>query len=132
MLNPAAATEIGTLGADVLLLDWVLTEEEGFSELWVRQADGTVGVLLLQAEGSSFGAVGDSELQAADLAELWVDADQDAALVGDGRQTWLFTHDGEGVVGPALKVPDAEAVALFDVPGPDSAEREADDGLDAP
>jgi hypothetical protein len=183
--SPAAATEVGTLGPDDVLLDWVLTEQEGLSELWVRQADGTVGILLLQADGSAFDAVTEGQLSVPDawgggtdetlvrdvaaavsgtpgastggpplyllapatrdgvslywsgpvaptgsspvtevpledlvgnagLEELWLDAEQDAVLLGDGRQVWLFAHDGQGDFAPPVELPDVAAAALFD------------------
>jgi hypothetical protein len=181
-----SSTWIGTLGVGDLLLDWVLTGQRGSSELWVRRADDTVGVLPLQAEGSSFVAGGDGgslvadawgggteasmvrEVVAAvssdpaagtggpplyllapgtqdgvslywsgpvaasgespvvevpldppvgdaDLADLWLDAEQDAVLVGDGQRTWLFSHDGDGDRLAPVQLPeDITAGALFD------------------
>jgi hypothetical protein len=185
--SPAAATEVGTLGPDDVLLDWVLTEQEGLSELWVRQADGTVGILPLQADGSTFDAVTAGQLSVPDawggvmdqarvrdvtvavsgtpgastgrpslylLApattdgvslywsgpvaatdtspvtevplddlvgdagpdEVWLDAERDAVLLGDGRQVWLFAHDGQGDFAPPVELPGVTAAALFDAP----------------
>jgi len=189
-LDPRAATEVGALGSDDVLLDWVLTGQAEFSELWIRQADGTVALLRLAATEGAGGFVAASDegplvpdgwsgnwqtmitdvvvaVSAAPSAPtgeppvyllapgtddgpslywsgltdrqtdspsnievplgsrvgevgldaLWLDAEQDAALLGNGQQTWLLTHDGDGDFGPIVEVPDATAGALFDAPG---------------
>jgi hypothetical protein len=83
------------------------------SLFWI--GGGTAGMSDAQIVEVPLGApVGDADLDA-----LWLDADQDAALVGDGEQAWLFAHDGSGDFSPPVEVSDrATIAALFDAPRP--------------
>jgi hypothetical protein len=51
---------------------------------------------------------------------LWLDAKQDAALVGDGNRTLLFAHDGTGNFVEPVEVGFGGLVALYDAPRPGS------------
>ncbi|MFA9447137.1 hypothetical protein [Egicoccus sp. AB-alg6-2] len=83
-------------------------------------ADGADGaVLRWSADGdrsgeiSLTGAFGD-----VDPATLWLDAKQDAALVGDGNRTFLYAHDGSGHFVPAIEVQVDGWAALYDAVRP--------------
>jgi hypothetical protein len=66
-----------------------------------------------------------------DPADLWLDAKQDAALVGDGERTWLFAHDGAGGFAEPTALPDGTVRAgLLDVQRPGGAT--TDDLVDEP
>jgi hypothetical protein len=52
-------------------------------------------------------------------ADLWLDAKQDGALVGDGGRTWLIAHDGAGAFIEPVPLPDGIVRAgLLDVARP--------------
>lgn len=61
-----------------------------------------------------------------DPAELWIDAKQDAALVGDGARTWLLAHDGAGAFTPPVEIEAGSRAALFDAPRPAAQTPEPD------
>jgi hypothetical protein len=57
-----------------------------------------------------------TEVVGADASDLWLDAKQDAALVGDGQRLWLVAHDGNGTFREPVEVSFAAPIgALFDV-----------------
>ncbi len=100
--------------------------QTGPSLFWAAGV-GVVGgdrppVELPPAEVPLGGVVGDADLDA-----LWLDAAQDAALIGDGERTWLFTHDGSGGFRPPVELAaDITAAALFDAPRPGAADEPTD------
>jgi hypothetical protein len=66
-----------------------------------------------------------------DGAALWLDAQQDGALVGDGERTWLITHDGAGAFTEPIALADGFArAAMLDVARP--GEAVPDDPADEP
>jgi hypothetical protein len=57
-----------------------------------------------------------SEVVGVAAADLWLDAKQDAALVGDGQRLWLVTHDGSGAFRDPVELSFGSPIgALFDV-----------------
>jgi len=74
----------------------------------LRWTDGAVGIEV--PLDWAFGEV--------DLATVWLDAKQDAVLVGDGKQTLLFTHDGQGVFADPVELDTAGPAALLDAARP--------------
>jgi hypothetical protein len=105
-----ATTSFAQAGADGEA-SYLLVDGASGPELVWRGADGSVSTLDLAA------VVGE-----VDPAELWLDAKQDAALVGDGERTWLFAHDGRGSFAAPTALPDGTVRAgLLDVDRPGRA-----------
>jgi hypothetical protein len=63
-----------------------------------------------------------------DPADLWLDAKQDAVLLGDGERTWLVAHDGRGQFGEPVELSEGVVrAALFQVARPGDTPDEATD-----
>ena len=94
---------------------------EGGNELVWIEADGDgVGAPMSRVDLS--GLTGDVE-----RSGLWLDAKQDAALVGDGERVWLLAHDGRGTFAePVALAGDIPLAALLDAPRPGVADPDAD------
>jgi hypothetical protein len=95
------------------------------SLFWI--GGGTAGMSDAQIVEVPLGAlVGDADPDA-----LWLDADQDAALVGEGERAWLLAHDGSGDFAPPVEVSDrATIAAFFDAPRPEpSGEQPTEDAV---
>ncbi|MEX2504618.1 MAG: hypothetical protein WD378_07190 [Egicoccus sp.] len=98
------------------------------------ETDGTGELVLTFRRSSNFTSSFqlDGHLDFSDPDALWIDAKQDAVLVGDGARTLLFTHDGDGgwvfrdaSNGDRLPYAELESpgpAALFDAPRPGEPE----------
>jgi hypothetical protein len=82
---------------------YLLAEDAAGPVLVWRSSDGSVATTNLG------GLVGD-----VDAGDLWLDAKQDAALVGDGERTWLLAHDGAGAFVEPVELEGIVRAALLD------------------
>jgi hypothetical protein len=105
-----AATSFARAGADGEA-SYLLVDDASGPELVWRSAAGSVSTIDLAA------TLGDVA-----VAELWMDAKQDGALVGDGARTWLVAHDGAGAFAEPVALADGFARAtMLDVARPGQA-----------
>jgi hypothetical protein len=122
-----AATSFVQAGADGES-SYLLVDDAGGPVLVWRSANGSVSTVDLAR------TLGD-----VDVADLWLDAKQDGALVGDGERTWLVAHDGAGAFAEPIALADGFVrAAMLDVARPggagtdDPTEDPADDPTAAP
>jgi hypothetical protein len=122
-----AATSFVQAGADGEA-SYLLADAAAGPELVWRSATGSVATVDLAR------TLGD-----VDVADLWLDAKQDGALVGDGERTWLVAHDGRGAFAEPIALADGFVrAAMLDVARPggpvtdDPTEDPADDPAAAP
>jgi hypothetical protein len=118
-----AATSFAQAGADGEA-SYLLVDDAGGPELVWRSANGSVSTVDLAR------TLGD-----VDVAELWLDAKQDGALVGDGERTWLVAHDGAGAFAEPVALADGFVrAAMLDVarPGGDVTDDPTEELTDDP
>jgi hypothetical protein len=71
-------------------------------------------------------------LDGAPPASLWLDAKQDAAIVGDGRHTALVVHDGDGRFLTPVTLPTSGRAALLDAARPGGEDPAPSDPIEDP
>lgn len=109
--GPTAVAHVGAAGADRPIYALAPGADGGAALHWIAAGDADAASTVVEVPLTE--VVGDRA-----LGDLWLDARQDAALIGDGARAWVVAHDGDGAFAEPVEVVDVTLGALLDAPSP--------------